>query len=592
MVAKFRPQWALRLGWLCGCWAATIGPAMAEEPLATTPWPATDALGRVVPVGGEVPTPRPGKFVGIFYFLTHNNVRQEGDQTGPNDIAKILSQDPDALKHPTSPLWSHPGEYYWGQPLVGYYHSRDRWVIRRHAQLLAAAGVDTLIFDTTNALTYPDVYSTICQVFETIRSEGGRTPQLCFMVNSEAGKTADKLDHDLYRPGRFRDLWFQWEGKPLLICDPAKASPELKERFTLRKAHWPFELVNTPYAWHWESTYPQVYGYTDDPNRPEQVNVAVAQNLRASDGKVTNMSYGDARGRSFHDGKQDVTPGAVNHGYNAEEQWKRAIALDPPFVMVTGWNEWSAGRFSDPTHPVIFVDQFDEEFSRDIEPMKGGHGDNYYYQLVANVRRYKGAPPLPKASAPKSIPIRSPMGIWDDVAPEYHDDLGETSPRDEPGLAGLHYTNRSGRNDLSTFKVARDPKTLTFLARSRLPLSPRTDPRWMWLWLDVDRDRRTGWEGYDFVVNRSVEPDGSTWVEKRGERGDWSKVGRVEAHTAGDTLVLGLPRAALGLPEGPGGLAIDFKWTDNLRGESDIQDFYESGDVAPEGRFNFRYVAD
>ena len=30
----------------------------------------------------------------------------------------------------------------------------------------------------------------------------------------------------------------------------------------------------------------------------------------------------------------------------------------------------------------MFVDQFDQEHSRDIEPMKGGHGDNYYYQMV------------------------------------------------------------------------------------------------------------------------------------------------------------------------------------------------------------------
>ena len=40
-------------------------------------------------------------------------------------------------------------------------------------------------------------------------------------------------------------------------------------------------MVNTPYAWHWEATYPQPYGYTDDPKKPEQVNVSVAQNLRA-----------------------------------------------------------------------------------------------------------------------------------------------------------------------------------------------------------------------------------------------------------------------------------------------------------------------
>ena len=40
--------------------------------------------------------------------------------------------------------------------------------------------------------------------------------------------------------------------------------------------------------------------------------------------------------------------------------------------------------------PVMFVDEFDQEHSRDIEPMKGGHGDNYYYQMVDYIRRYKG----------------------------------------------------------------------------------------------------------------------------------------------------------------------------------------------------------
>ena len=124
--------------------------------------------------------------------------------------------------------------------------------------------------------------------------------------------------------------------------------PELRAFFTLRRAHWPFKLVNTPYAWHWEATYPQPYGYTDDPQQPEQVNVSVAQNLRQPDGKVTNMSSGDARGRSFHDGRMDSAPGAVNHGYNFQEQWNRAFELKPPFVMVTGWNEWIAGRWGSP----------------------------------------------------------------------------------------------------------------------------------------------------------------------------------------------------------------------------------------------------
>ena len=171
--------------------------------------------------------------------------------------------------------------------------------------MLADAGVDTLIFDTTNAVIYHDIFMKLCEVYAAVRKEGGRTPQIAFMVNTKAGETAQKIYDGLYKPGHYADLWFRWQGKPLMICDPKEASPELQKFFTLRKAHWPFEMVNTPYAWHWEAAYPQPYGYTDDPKKPEQVNVSVAQNLRASDGRVTNMSNGDARGRAFHDGKLD-----------------------------------------------------------------------------------------------------------------------------------------------------------------------------------------------------------------------------------------------------------------------------------------------
>ena len=194
-----------------------------------------------------------------------------------------------------------------------------------------------------------------------------------------------------------------------MICDPG-GEPRSAAILHAPPAHWPFTMVNTPYAWHWEATYPQLYGYTTDPKKPEQVNVSVAQNLRVGDGQVTNMSAGNARGRSFHDGAMDRSPGAVDRGLNFQEQWGRALTLDPPFVMVTGWNEWIAGRSGRPGGPVEFVDQFDEEYSRDIEPMKGGHGDNYYYQLVANVRRYKGVEPIPHASAPRSDPDRRRHG--------------------------------------------------------------------------------------------------------------------------------------------------------------------------------------
>lgn len=551
-----------------------------------TPWPATDGLGRVLPGAQETGASRSNRCVGIFYFLTH-------ELTGPdlpNDLSRILPQDSDILKKPNSPLWG-TGEYYWGEPLYGYYNSKDPWVLRRHARLLSAAGVDTVIFDTTNRRTYRDVYMELCKIWTEIRRGGGRTPQICFMVNTEAGATAQEIYQDLYQPGLYKELWFLWQGKPLLICDPAEASPEVAKFFTLRKAHWPFELVNTHNEWHWESTFPQVYSYDVDSGGPEEVNVAVAQNLRAVDGKVTDMSEGNARGRSFHDGKQNIAPGSVNYGYNFAEQWRRALQLDPPFVMVTGWNEWTAGKYSRPGLPVVFVDQFDEEFSRDIEPVTGLHNDNYYYELVANVRRYKGTLATPAASAPLTINVAGEFRQWRDVAPAYADDAPDSEPRDF-GRGALHYQNSSGRNEFTLMKVARDEANLYFYARTVLPLTPATDTNWMWLLIDADQNPHTGWAGYDYIVNRQADAEGKFWLEKNVGGWNWEKVTPVTWRAVGNALQLAIPRQALGLKSGETKTAIDFKWADNLQHPGDVMDFYLSGDVAPEGRFNYRYNGD
>lgn len=553
------------------------------------PWPAVDGLGRTLPIPSEIGPSRPDRFVGIFYFLwlgQHDKTREH-----PYVVSDILRQYPNALNTPTSPPWG-PAEspHFWGEPLFGFYLNSDPWILRRHAHLLADAGIDTLIFDATNVQTYHEVYLSLCQVFQTLRSNHQRTPQIVFMVNTEAGETAQQIYEDLYKPGLYSDLWFQWNGKPLMICDPAKATPEVRSFFTLRRAHWPFEQINTPYAWHWEAAYPQVYGFTDDPKVPEEVNVSVAQNLRASDGHVTVMSNGDARGRSFHNGSEDASPGAVNYGYNFQEQWGRAQQLDPPFVMVTGWNEWIAGRFVDKSGHVQFVDQFSQEFSRDIEPMRGGHEDNYYYQLVTNVRRFKGVPALRKSSAPKTIDVHDGFYQWRDVGPEYWDHTGETVPREYDGVANLHYSNHSGRNDFEVMKVARDNNFLYFYARTCHPITPRSGSNWMTLLIDVDGDPKTGWEGYDYAINRRTVNNTMTVVEKNGGGWNWVKSAEAAYFVKDNEMAIAIPRSALGLPTDNGNLTFDFKWADNLQHPGDIMDFYLSGDVAPDGRFKYRYT--
>lgn len=160
--------------------ALAAGGVQAQPMRDTAPdrWTATDALGRTLPTSKDVGPPRPNRYVGMFYFLWLG----EHGGAGPYDITEILKRDPDAMHKPDSPLWGPVGApHHWGKSVFGYYRSDDPYVLRRHAQMLSDAGVDTIIFDVTNNLTYPRAYNALCRVWSQVRREGGRTPQIAFL---------------------------------------------------------------------------------------------------------------------------------------------------------------------------------------------------------------------------------------------------------------------------------------------------------------------------------------------------------------------------------------------------------------------------
>src|SRR5438067_2373780 len=150
----------------------------------------------------------------------------------------------------------------------------------------------------------------------------------------------------------------------------------------------------------------------------------------------------------------------------------------------------------------MFVDEFNQEGSRDIEPMKAGHGDNYYYQLVDSVRRFKGCRPPFKSTGPKHIDVSGEFAQWNDVEPEYRDDLNDVAHRDSPGWNTVtRYVNTTGRNDIVACKVAYDDSFIYFYVKTTRDITAHADPYWMNLFIDADLDSTTGWEGFDFLVN-------------------------------------------------------------------------------------------
>ena len=559
-----------------------------SQPIMSDTWEAVDMLGRSVSIHDQTGSPRADRTIGLFYFLwmgSHVN-------GGPHDVSKILAAHPEAIRDKEHPAWGPMhAMHHWGEPLFGYYNSDDPWVLQRHARMLADALVDVIIFDVTNKATYRDYYIPLCEAFSEVRKQGTNAPQIAFLCPFWDPKTtAMELYRDFYEKGLYKDLWFQWEGKPLIMADPDKMDDELKDFFTFRKPV-PSYFTGPDGAdqWGWLEVHPQ-HVFKNSKGEAEQMTVGVAQN--AVEGRLGSLSEKGAQGRSFHGGTWDTRPNAAWYGFNFMEQWSRALEVDPRFIFITGWNEWIAMRFDEFAgikEPVMFVDQFDHENSRDIEPMRGGHWDTYYYQMVDYIRKYKGAHPQPAAGKIKTIKIGVGFEQWEDITPVYHNHRGSTFHRNHPGYAGAKtYVNETGCNDIVACKVARDNAMLYFYVETAEPLTSYTDPAWMRLFIDADRKVDTGWEGYDYVVNR-VAPEEKEAVLEHSDTGwNWEAAAKVAWQKEDNKLHLAIPREALGLPKDKK-IDLRFKWADNMQHDGDIMDFTLYGDAAPPGRFMYRY---
>lgn len=550
-------------------------------------WVAVDALRRELPVYDQVGPPRANRTVGIFYFLWLG----QHHPTGPYDITEILK------KNPQNTDWGPPGAFHhWGKSELGYYRSESVYAVRRHARMLSDAGIDTLIFDVTNAFTYDAIYLALCEEFTKFRAAGQLTPQIMFLTHTRAETTIQTLYDNLYSKFLYKDLWFMWKGKPLILGNPENLDPKLCDFFTIRDC-WAWTYGKD--TWQWLDHWPQKYAWHESEDKPEEVSVCVAEH------PVSNI------GRSHFNGKQPecnhygVGP-QTHKGLYFKQQWQRALEIDPEFIFITGWNEWVAQRFikeeGKPPGEMIarslrpgdtfFVDAYTQEYSRDIEPMDGGYTDNYYYQMIGGIRRYKGVRKPQSASALKTIVIDGYDDDWRDVRPEFRDHIGDVEHRNENGWADTErYINTTGRNDFVNMKVARDDQNIYFYVQTDNPITSHTDKNWMLLFIDADQNHNTGWEGYDYVVNLSVQNENTTSLHALSSN-EWSPepIEEIQYAVHDKIFELSIPRSVLNLSENK--VAFDFHWADNIQKYGDIIEFSLNGDSAPQRRFNYRYFTE
>ena len=318
--------------------------------------------------------------VSICYTVWFDYILHKSD-TGVDeyyDISKALSGEAD---------WGgSPAFHYWSKPEQGYYCSSNRDVIRTHMTQLYAAGVDFIILDHTN-LSYWYVENPpykewmidnpMIAIFETImemRAEGLGTPYVVMWVGSGDERLYDYLYDNFYGQEKWADCFVYWDNKPFMLTttlhDETNPAPEefttrcmggLLDKDTMKSGRWNFLAINNA-----------KYCTTNAAGEAEQIAVCVAA-------QETFMSADTAHGRLG--------------GVFWYAQWTSAFKHRPKFVTLTWWNEWAAqrlyiadGPYADQYH---FTDAYSPENSRDIEPMEGGHGDQYYRWMIEYIYAYK-----------------------------------------------------------------------------------------------------------------------------------------------------------------------------------------------------------
>ena len=572
-----------------------------ESEIQPETWALTDGLGRQAPLYGEVKDKDTSKFVGLFYWTWHT---QQSAGKSAKNVTQILAKNPEAVHDINSPAWegTYSGyPYFWDEPIWGYYIDTDEYVLRKNAELIADAGVDVIFFDCTNgAILWEESYEKLFEVFEKAKNDGVNVPQIAFMLPfwGDENTVTDLINlyNDVYSKGRYEDLWFIWDGKPLVMGDKSAldlndpVQKEIYSFFTFRKGEASYFADDTfvnKETWGWCSDYPQTKFGMSLNGDIEEMCVSVAQN--ASGGELAAMNCVDiAQGRGFSKygyaysyeyGEKKIkvssnTKDAYLYGVNFQQQWDYAISRDPEFIFVTGWNEWIAGRWDEWEGTVnAFPDQFNYEFSRDCEPSAGIQKDYYYCQLCENIRRFKG--------------IGEKVEAVDGVKTYYHY-TNSVPERNSRGWGDLYYENKTLRNDFIRAEVSHDSKNITLKIYTKDNITAYTDSAWMRVFIDTDDSGvNPNWEGFEYVINRENATENTVAVEK--STGGWNFVKTGSAHYTvnGNEMEIIIPLTSLGLTYDTADF--NFKLSDNMQTDGDIMDFYKNGDVAPGGRFTFVY---
>ena len=583
-----------------------------------------DQFGRsFYPITGN----KVNRYVGILYEPWLG--QEPGKMPGIYDNTKILAADSgNAYKNlfnlngtPVSPYGQF---HFWGEPLFHYYNSLDDYVIRRHIEMLTAAGVDFIVFDVTNANTFDSVWGKILSISNSYQQQGWNVPKIAFYTNAYSEQTMTHLYNVLYSQNLYPNLWFRPDGKKPLIIGKFDNEPVagmeqiLRNFYYFRTSQWPDERAHCLDCPDTSVFHPDGFPWIDW-QKPQRLyggnvmSVTAAQHpmIPFSDSYlIGSINWGRgftissrindsvaSTGNSFYrfiPGQNDPTKSEI--GANFQQEWKVALKTVPQIVFVSFWNQWVAIKQAIvdgpvPQERIAFVDCFNEEYSNDIEPMMGGYNDAFYMQLIQNIRKYKGITGSLPTLTPNEIDIHGDTSQWNDVFNIYRSIGNLNYGRNSQAFAyhSPKYILPVPPNNLQEIKVTNDANNIYFYIRAEKNITANISGQtnWMNLFIGTNQVSLQGWEGYNYKINRAPNVNGTTSIDKLDSSGNGVMVGSAEYVVNNNIMQIKVPKIALSISDST--FQFYFKVADGVQDQKNIMDYYTTGKSLPLGRLSFSY---
>lgn len=401
-------------------YAQSIADTSYYRDLYPDTWVGTDALGRKMPTYKDVGPVKPAyaeastgrkdhrRIVGIFYITWHRDKLYHMKSPYGADVTKVLKAHPEARLDGNDPAWQYRS-YHWGEPENGYFLSKDKYVIRKDMSMLSDAGVDVLIMDVTNAVRYWDEWKVVFSVMEKMKKEGNKVPKFCFWAfNGPVVTVVQDLYDRIYKKEKYKDLWFYWDGKPLLLYNgnptvdangkgvknpnlhydsaavadknnPHYGDPyytqkyytdytkEVKDFFTLRTMWWGYykwagkRFVGTEDNWSFGydmgdkrvSALTPVQLASKHHGKIEEFAVTPGQHASSKIGKSWTKENGEPPLNQYDLPDSAYVPwlgktvkDPEGYGIYFQQRWNEALKADPQFLYLNDWSEWTAGKYA------------------------------------------------------------------------------------------------------------------------------------------------------------------------------------------------------------------------------------------------------